>query len=191
MAHLHDGATVGGVPGVQHDQAAVVDRAVRKGEAALQVTAQWSPEFRCRKAHIRRSFERAPAAEPIVEEEAKPDRPGGAEPVLIGQHETQPADQMRRDPEQPFALDQRLAHQAKLEILQITQAAVNQLAARRRRVMSQARLLDEQYAQPPTGRVAGDSGPVDAAADDEEIERCPRYSCSILHQALMRVMPGS
>ena len=39
--------------------------------------------------------------------------------------------------------------------------------------MSQAGLLNEQYAQAPAGRVAGDSDPVDATAHDEEIERVP------------------
>jgi len=44
---------------------------------------------------------------------------------------------MRREPHQHFAFLQRLAHQPPLPLLQIAQAAVNQLAARHRRRAAQ------------------------------------------------------
>src|SRR5262249_8417296 len=83
-------------------------------------------------------------------------------------------DEVRRRPEQHLALGERLGHQAEFILFQVTQPAVDQLAARGAGVRAEVVLLDEQDAQPPPGRVARDAGAVDAAADDEKID-APGY----------------
>ena len=67
-------------------------------------------------------------------------------------------------------------HQQERAVLQITQAAVDELGRGRGRAGCQIALLDQQHAQAPAGGVAGDAGAVDAAADDGKVEighRCP------------------
>ena len=77
---------------------------------------------------------------------------------------------MRRHAQQHFALGQRLAHQAESAVLEIAQAAMDQLGGGRGRAGAKIVLLDKQYAQAAAGGVAGDAGSVDAAADDGEVE---------------------
>ena len=77
---------------------------------------------------------------------------------------------MRRRLEQPRPLDEGLAHERKLEMLEITQAAVDQLGGSRGGGARVVALLGEHHFQAATGRVAGDGRAVDAAADDEQVE---------------------
>ena len=76
---------------------------------------------------------------------------------------------MRRHAQQHFALVQRLAHQPEGAVLEIAQAAVDQLGGGRGGAGGEIVLLDEQHAQAAAGGVAGESGAVDAAADDGEV----------------------
>ena len=76
---------------------------------------------------------------------------------------------MRRDVEQDFTFRHGFAHQAEFEILQITQAAVDQLAAGRGRGARQIALFTQGDAQTPPGGVSGHAGAVDAAADDQQV----------------------
>ena len=85
------------------------------------------------------------------------------------QHELQRLDDVRREPEQHLALGQRLGDQAELVVLQIAQAAVDQLGAPRRGVRGEIVLLDQQHLEAAAGGVARDAGAVDAAADDGEV----------------------
>ena len=79
--------------------------------------------------------------------------------------------QVRGDPagEQP-ALGQRLVHQMQLELLQIAQAAVDQLAGPAGRAGGQVTGLDQGHAQAAGGGVQGRAGAGHPAADDEHVE---------------------
>ena len=72
-------------------------------------------------------------------------------------------------PQQHLALGQRLAHQPERAVLEIAQAAVDQLGRGRRGAGGEVVLLEQQHAQAAAGGVARDAGAVDAAADDGEI----------------------
>ena len=67
----------------------------------------------------------------VVKEEAEPDEPGRADAALVRQDEAQGPDDMRRRGEEALALDERLAHQAELVVLEVAQPAVDELRARR------------------------------------------------------------
>ena len=93
----------------------------------------------------------------------------GRSRLRYGQHEATALDEVRRDREQALALRQRLAHEAQVEIFEVAQAAMHQLAGGGRRVVREAVLLDEQHGEAAAGRVARDAGAVDSAADDEQV----------------------
>ena len=69
---------------------------------------------------------------------------------------------------------ERLAHQRELAVLEVAQAAVDQLGRRRRGVRGEVVLLAQQDARAAAGEVAGDAGAVDAAADDEHVDLVAR-----------------
>jgi hypothetical protein len=77
---------------------------------------------------------------------------------------------VRHGTQQGFAFFQRLAHQAELEIFKIAQPAVEQLCRGRGRRLRQIAHFRQRDRQAAAGRVAGDAAPVDAAADDEQID---------------------
>ena len=86
------------------------------------------------------------------------------------QHERQRLDDVRRLPQHHLALGERLADQPELVVLEVAQAAVDQLGAPLRRGRGEVVLLDQQHLEPAAGGVARDARAVDAGADDEEIE---------------------
>ena len=71
--------------------------------------------------------------------------------------------------QQHLALGQRLAHQRELVVLEVAQAAVDQLGRRRRGVRREVVLLAQHHAAAAAGEVARDAGAVDAAADDQHV----------------------
>ncbi len=71
--------------------------------------------------------------------------------------------------EQRLTFLQRLADQAELEILQIAQAAVEQLGRGRGGALRQIALFGQGDGQAAPRGVARDAAAVDAAADDEKI----------------------
>ena len=77
---------------------------------------------------------------------------------------------MGRGLQQLGALGERLAHESELEVLEIAQAAMDQLGRGRRRSAGIIPLLGEHHLQPAACGVAGNGGAVNAAADDEDIE---------------------
>jgi cell division protein FtsB len=85
-----------------------------------------------------------------------------------------PAPSVRSAREQHLALGQRLAHQPELVVLEVTQAAVDQLRARRRSVRREVVLLAQHHRQAAPGEIARDAGSVDAAAHHEHIARSVR-----------------
>ena len=83
--------------------------------------------------------------------------------------------QMRRDLlEQQAALVQRLAHEADVEMLEVAQTAVDQLARAARRAGGEVALLDQSHGQAAARRVQGDAAAGHAAADHEDVERLRR-----------------
>jgi len=90
---------------------------------------------------------------------------------LVRQHEFERPDDMGRDSEQFFPLDQRLANKAELVIFEVTQAAMNQLGAGRGSVLGEIVLLQQPHGKPAPRRVAGDGSPIHAAPDDQQIGR--------------------
>ncbi len=76
---------------------------------------------------------------------------------------------MRRSGEQSFAFEQGLAHQPEVVGFQIAQAAVDQLCRPGGCVRGEIVLFDQEDFQPTSGRIARKPGPIDAAADDQEI----------------------
>ena len=105
----------------------------------------------------------------IVEKQAGADHPRRAQVCGVRHDEAQRAHDVRRRAEQHLALLQRLAHQGEVELLEITQAAVDQLGAGGGGVCRQIVLLAQQYFQPASGRVAGDPYAVDSPTDDQQV----------------------
>ena len=90
-------------------------------------------------------------------------------PAINRQEEADRLDEMRRGLEQPRALDQRLAHERKLELLEIAQAAMDQLGGSRGGGAGIVALLGEHDFEPAAGGIAGHGSTVNAAANDEKI----------------------
>src|SRR6185312_10449125 len=120
------------------------------------------------------------AAEMVVKEEAEPQHPGRTQAGMVGQNETQGADNVRRDLPEDLALDQRLAHQPKLVIFEIAQATMHQLGRPGRRPARQVIHFTKENRVTPARRIARDAAAVDAASDDGEIEN-----------PVQRTFPGS
>ena len=66
-----------------------------------------------------------------------------------------------------FAFLQRLAHQAEVVVLEVAQAAVDQLRAGGRGVRGEVVLLAQHDREPATRSITRDARAVDTAADDE------------------------
>ena len=74
---------------------------------------------------------------------------------LVRQHEFERPDDVRSNVEKCLALRERLGDQSELEVLEIAQSAVDELAARRGRRPSQVILFAKQRRQAATGGVTG------------------------------------
>ena len=72
-------------------------------------------------------------------------------------HEAQRRDEMRRGAQQHLAFLQPFAHEAELVLLEIAQAAVDQLGAGGGGVGGKIVLLAQQHGQATAGGVAGDA----------------------------------
>ncbi len=169
---------------VEHHQPRVVDPAVRIHDAGapdlLQRPAGLVPPQVDR---LRPRQDLAPR-QVVVEEQAHADHPHRPHRRIVRDQEAQRPDDVRRIPQQHLALGERLAHQPELVVLQVAKAAVHQLGRRRRGVRAEVVLLDQQHLQAAARGIAGDAGAVDAAADDQEVERlfC-RSVHSVFHAA--------
>ena len=73
---------------------------------------------------------------------------------------------VRRGAQQHFALTERFTHQPEFVLFEVTQPAVDQLAAGGRGVLREIVLFAQQHFEAATGCVAGYAGAVDAAAYD-------------------------
>jgi hypothetical protein len=89
---------------------------------------------------------------------------------MIGKDEThRPAD-VRHRAQKRLAFDQAFAHQPELEVLEIAQAAVEELGGGGGRRGGEVVHLGQGNLQATARRVARDPAPVDAAADDEDVQ---------------------
>ena len=77
---------------------------------------------------------------------------------------------MRRELDHELALEQRLAHESEVELLQVAQAAVHELGGAAARSGGEVGLLDQADAVAAGGRVEGDARARDAAAHDHDVE---------------------
>ena len=119
--------------------------------------------------HAARAGQDLASAQMIVEEQAHPQDGPGTQAVMVGQHETQRPDDVRRRLEQHLALDQRLAHQAELIMLEIAKPAMDELRGRTRRARGEVSLLGEKHLEAAPRCVPRNAAAIDAAADDEEV----------------------
>ena len=158
-------------------QPRVVDPGIGVDEAVLEGGFQARPELRVRQVDRDRLGQRHVPVEMVVEEEAQPQHPAWPQMRLMRQHETQRKGEVRRLGQQDLALLQRLAHQPELVVLQIAQAAMDQLGRGRRGGAGKIVHLAQPDLQRPPHRIAGNACTVYSAAHYEKIER--RLSTSI------------
>ena len=107
----------------------------------------------------------------VVEEEAKAHQPGGPLLRRMRQHEAHGPDDVGRCIEQNLTLDQRLAHEPEFVVFEIAQSAVDELAGSRGCPLGQIVLLAQDHREAAARRIARDARTIDAAPDDDEIDR--------------------
>ncbi len=112
----------------------------------------------------------------VVEVQADADQPVGVRALERGHHQRQRAHQMRGERHHQLALQQRLAHEPEVEVLQIAQAAVDELARAAGGPRGVVGALEQRDAVAARGRVEGHAGAGDAAADDDDVELVLRES---------------
>ncbi len=120
---------------------------------------------------------RAPGSPPALDGhdvvEVQPDAGAAVGPLAVerGHDERQRVHEVRRERDQELALEQRLADEPEVEVLQVAQAAVDELGRAARGAGGVVRALDERDAVAARGRVERDARARDAATDDDEVER--------------------
>lgn len=171
----HDGRPlVGGVAGVQHHHPGIVDPAVGIFEGLGKQRLQRLAGRIAAHVEHRGRRQQLAAAKVVVEEEAEPDQPGRTDAALvIGQHEAQRPDDVRRHRPEDFALHQRFAHQAEFVMLEITQAAMDQLGGARRGARGEIVHLRQRHRIAAPNSIARNAAAVDAATDDEYVVNLP------------------
>ena len=168
-AHPDVRAALARVHGGEHHEPGVIHRAVgifkTPGEGRFQRFAGLAA------GQIERpgARQKLAPAEMIIEKQPQPDQPRRAQARMMGQHEAHGRDDVRRGPEQHFALAQRLAHKAEFVMLQIAQSSVNELGGGRGRAGGQIVHFRQNDRKPAPGRVARDAAAVNAAADDGDV----------------------
>ena len=123
-------AVFSGVDRVEHDQAGILHPAVGILECAAILRPQRLPR------RVRGEIDAAgrgqdlTAAEMVVNEQPETDQPGRPQALVMRKHEPERADDVGRGSQQNFALQQRLVDEAELVVLEVAQAAVDQLRRR-------------------------------------------------------------
>ena len=106
----------------------------------------------------------------VVEVQADADEPVGARALEGGDDQPQRADQVRGERHEQLALEQGLADQAQVEVLQVAQAAVDELARAAGGAAGIVGLLDERDRVSARGGVERHAGAGDPAADHDDVE---------------------
>jgi len=165
------GAALFRVHGVEHHQPAVLDPAIGIGEADLEIRLQRLAVSVVRKSDGLAAGQLFARRQMVVKRQSQPDQPSRPHAALMGQDEANRPDDMGGRLEQAFALHQRFAHQPKFEMFEIAQAAMDQLGRSRGGCARQIALLDHQNRQTTAGGIPRDPAAIDAAADDDQVER--------------------
>ncbi len=120
---------------VRDDQPRIVYTAIRVLEPMVELRFERRRVGCSVDAHAVRSRQRPrtrvapplPSAKMVVQEQPRADHPARSQFRDVRHDETRRPDQMRRDPQEHLALGERFGDQAKLVMLQIAQAAMNEL----------------------------------------------------------------
>ena len=177
----NDGAMLGGIERIEHDQPGIIDPAIGIFEAVAERAFQRLADRvmgEIDRARRRQQFARA---QQVVKDQAETQHERRAQPGQRRQHEAHRPNHVRRHAQQHFTLVQRLAHQTEGAVLEIAQATMDQLARSRGRARAEIVHLDEQHAYAAAGGVAGKPRSVYAAADNGEVE--------VGHCLLIRFIP--
>ena len=107
----------------------------------------------------------------IVELQTDADLPRLASRAAIQRNEElERLDEMRAQRQQPLALAQRLMHEIELEMLEISQPAVDEPRRRAARPAADVAAIEEQRLQAAQRRLARNRGAVDPGADHDQVE---------------------
>ena len=107
----------------------------------------------------------------VVNQQAQPhDRP---RPHLraVQKHESERPGQMRREVQKAIPFLERLPHQPEFEVLEVPEAAVNELRRPRGGAFAQIAFFAQENRKAAARRVPRDRGSVDAASYDEKVKR--------------------
>ncbi|MNV26284.1 hypothetical protein D3C71_1174020 [compost metagenome] len=165
------GAALMRIERVEHHQPGIVDARIGIGEAGPVAGLQCSAARIAPQVDALRAREMGSGvAKVVVEPQPRAQHPRRAQVACMRQHEAGRGDQMRCKQAQCFALVERLAHQRELALLQVAQAAMDQLGAGAGGMRGQVILLAQADRQAASCCVAGDAGAVDAAAHHQHVE---------------------
>ena len=106
----------------------------------------------------------------VVHVEPGPDFAVAALVAEGGDQERRRVDQVRGELDHQLALEQRLADEAEVEVLQVAQAAVDHLRGAARGADRVVAALEQRHRVAARGGVEGDAGAGDAAADHDDLE---------------------
>ncbi|MCW0423200.1 hypothetical protein NB713_001143 [Xanthomonas sacchari] len=163
-------AALGGVHRIEHHQPRVLHPGVGIDETGAELLAQRrAHRVRAQRQASRARKGAAAAAQVVVQEQAGADHPRRAQMRLVRQQEAERPDDVRGQPQQHLALGQGLADQGELVLLQVAQAAMDQLGAGAGGMRGQVVALAQAHRQAAAHRVAGDAHAVDAATDHQHI----------------------
>src|SRR6266404_4628865 len=168
------------IDGIQRYQPRIIDPAVRIFETDLEPGLEPGGIGRLGEVHPSGGRQALAAAQVIVEKQPQADHPGRPQRPFVGQDEAQRPDDVWRRRKKNLALAQRLANQTKFVVLEIAQAAMDELGAGRGRSTCQITALDQRDGEAPPRGIAGNPDTIDAAADDQEVdERLVRRDSSL------------
>src|SRR2546423_5837164 len=110
-----------------------------------------------------------PAGKEVVEDQSDLDLEAAAGAVLVdGQQDLHRFHELRQVFQQPCSIAQRLANQADMERLEISQAAVNHLGGGGRSLGAAASLLKERNVVSLPGKLPSHTGPVDSPTNHRD-----------------------
>ena len=105
----------------------------------------------------------------VVHVQADAEHPVGALPLEARHEHRQRPDEVRRELDQDRALEQGLADQAEIEVLEVAKAAVHELRRAARCARREVLALDQSDAVAAGRRVEGDAGAGDPSADHDQV----------------------
>ena len=106
----------------------------------------------------------------VVHVEPDPDAAVAALVAERRHQERRRVDEVWREPDQQLALQQRLADQAEVEVLQVAEPAVDHLRRAAGGALAEVVALDQRDRIAARGRVEGHAGAGDPTADDDHVE---------------------